>query len=623
MKKTRVFRLMAGILGVALAVQNLTFTLVASETDSTVEQETADYYYEPTQAELAAKWKELGINLSYKDSYAKKPNPADGGELTSGTLENALKMINFIRYTAGVASDVELNEDYTYHAQAAAYVDATINVLTHEPGTLYPDGVSGISDELWAAGKSGAKQSNLGMGYAGLPAAIQGWMCDSDSSNIQMVGHRCHIIKPDLAAVGFGSAQVKGAPYQALRIDYNRRKGDLTDEYICWPAKNMPVELYDAGYDKNYAFSVGLGTSYDTPDLDNLKVTVTSKKMGKTWVLTKESDNPNGLYLTVSSQSYSWKIKNWIIFNTTMFQNGDRVSVKIEGLTKGGEACEPISYDVNFFSVSNYVQKVEKINIVSDLKGNEVHVGTQTQFSAEVLPEDATNKKVTWKAVAAKEDGGAGTITADGLFTATKVGKMTITATAKDGSDVAASVDIMILPEKKPELTLEFSDPLPFYTGKAIELSQIVNLSAVWYDEETDEYVSVDTSKADLKVYSDKECKKPVAEIRNTGLYWVRATLSGTEDYSSCQTTGYVIVQSAPLTDQSVKITGISGEGYRYTGKAIRPEITVQFGDMALEKDKDYTITWRNNVSSGEAMMIVNGKGNFTGRVVKTFQILP
>ena len=137
MKKKRVFRLIVGILGVALAAQNLTFTSLASETDSTVEQETADYYYEPTQAELAAKWKELGINLSYKDSYTKKPNPTDGGELTSGTLENALKMINFIRYTAGVASDVELNEDYTYHAQAAAYVDATINVLTHEPGKLY------------------------------------------------------------------------------------------------------------------------------------------------------------------------------------------------------------------------------------------------------------------------------------------------------------------------------------------------------------------------------------------------------------------------------------------------------------------------------------------------------
>lgn len=222
---------------------------------------------------------------------------------------------------------MKLEDDYIYQAQAASYVNARNNKLTH-----HPTRPSGISDDLWQAGSLGAVRSNIAMGYASVMAAIQGWMCDSDAGNIAEVGHRCHIIKPELAAVGFGSTQVNGAPYQALRWDSERNTGKFTDGYICWPAKNMPVELYDSGYNQNYAFSVGLGTSYDKPDLSRLKVTVTSKKQGKTWKLTKKSNNPYGNYLTVSSAAYSFKINNWIIFNTTTFEEGDRGICKDRGI---------------------------------------------------------------------------------------------------------------------------------------------------------------------------------------------------------------------------------------------------------------------------------------------------
>ena len=95
------------------------------------------------------------------------------------------------------------------------------------------------------------------------------------------------------------------------------------------------------------------------------------------------------------------------------------------------------------------------------------------------------------------------------------------------------------------------------------------------------------------------------------------------EDYAVCRTSGYLIVQRAQVSDPSVEITGIDEGGYSYTGKAIRPAITVQVGKNVLSLNKDYTLTWRNNKKTGRAMVIVKGKGNYTGRKVLYFTIRP
>ena len=58
-----------------------------------------------------------------------------------------------------------------------------------------------------------------------------------------------------------------------------------------------------------------------------------------------------------------------------------------------------------------------------------------------------------------------------------------------------------------------------------------------------------------------------------------------------------------------------------YTGKAITPELTVKRGTKVLEKDTDYTLSYKNNINAGTATVTVTGKGNYTGSVSKTFKI--
>lgn len=79
------------------------------------------------------------------------------------------------------------------------------------------------------------------------------------------------------------------------------------------------------------------------------------------------------------------------------------------------------------------------------------------------------------------------------------------------------------------------------------------------------------------------------------------------------------------LTDCSVTI---SKTAYTYTGKTIRPAVTVTCKKLdgttiTLKKDTDYTVTYKNNKMPGKATVVVKGKGDYTGSVSRTITIAP
>lgn len=61
-----------------------------------------------------------------------------------------------------------------------------------------------------------------------------------------------------------------------------------------------------------------------------------------------------------------------------------------------------------------------------------------------------------------------------------------------------------------------------------------------------------------------------------------------------------------------------------YTGKAVKPSITVYNGRTLLVQGKDYTVSYKNNTKVTEtAQTIIKGKGNYGGSFTKTFRIVP
>lgn len=302
----------------------------------------------PTQDEIRAKYREYGgidiySSVTYLTDYSTSA-PYAMGEMSAADKQNGLNAINFCRYIAGLPADVELKTSYNDHAQASSLINAVNSVLSHTPAKP-----SGMSDELYNMGYTGSGSSDIGMGFRNVAdSVIRGYMQDSDSSNISVLGHRRWLLSPDFKYTGVGYVERYTATYV---IDHSRSE-TFTGDYVAWPPANMPMELY-IGSGSDYAFSVLLGDDYDAPSSSTITVTVQSAKQNRTWNLNGSSTSYSQ-YLNVSNANYG-SLRKCIIFNVGMFGANDKVTVTINGITKNGVSA-PITYTVNFFEIEHHYE---------------------------------------------------------------------------------------------------------------------------------------------------------------------------------------------------------------------------------------------------------------------------
>lgn len=60
-----------------------------------------------------------------------------------------------------------------------------------------------------------------------------------------------------------------------------------------------------------------------------------------------------------------------------------------------------------------------------------------------------------------------------------------------------------------------------------------------------------------------------------------------------------------------------------YTGKALKPAPTVTYINKKLKKNRDYTVSYKNNKKIGAASVTITGKGDYAGAVTVSFKIVP
>ena len=113
------------------------------------------------------------------------------------------------------------------------------------------------------------------------------------------------------------------------------------------------------------------------------------------------------------------------------------------------------------------------------------------------------------------------------------------------------------------------------------------------------------------------------------------ATITGKGNYSSTKSTTFTIEKkpdgssgntgsggSTEPTKTSIGNATVSGiANQTYTGKALTPKPMVKVGSTTLREGTDYALSYKNNTSAGTAIVIVTGKGNYTGTITKTFAI--
>ncbi len=105
----------------------------------------------------------------------------------------------------------------------------------------------------------------------------------------------------------------------------------------------------------------------------------------------------------------------------------------------------------------------------------------------------------------------------------------------------------------------------------------------------------------------------------NTDVGTATITVTFKGNYSGEAETTFTI-GSQQLDMDGVNISAIADQ--IYTGEAITPEPSVRYGSLVLIKDRDYELSYANNVAVGVATITVTLKNNYSGTKDTTFNIV-
>lgn len=351
----------------------------------------------------SSQWAEL----FYPVSYSKKPSvkvPYSPGRLSTKTLNQGIRMVNLIRYIAGVSNNVTLNDDYSAKAQAASLVMAINGSLSHKPNRPL-----NMEDSLYTLGAQGAASSNLG-GQDTLNYAIgRSYMDDSDDSNIDRVGHRRWVINPKMSATGFGGV------YNSFAMYTWDMKNKSAPEYgVVWPAQTMPIEYF--GVDVPWSISMG----YEV-NRNDVNVQLVRLRDNREWNFNSIIYNGNpGRHFNVDNDASG--AKGCIIFRPERetvgeYLKGDTFQVTISGLKT------PVSYQVKFFSLRG----MELTKTAATY--THVPLGVEFPLKTNVTPSDASNELISWSSSNEK----IAVVSNTGVVTGKSYGELMITAKKSNG----------------------------------------------------------------------------------------------------------------------------------------------------------------------------------------------
>ena len=192
------------------------------------------------------------------------------------------------------------------------------------------------------------------------------------------------------------------------------------------------------------------------------------------------------------------------------------------------------------------------------------------------------------------------------VITTKKSGKVTLTIAPKYNPEAALNIDLYIdmhlLDNNGYKIT--FSPYSSTYNGKEQKPKTILQelSGGKWQDlrEGKDYTVSYD------------------GDFINAGTY--TATVTGMGSYMGTLKSNFTINKKSLRNGCTVTL---AKDSVSYTGKEQKPDFIVKDGDRTLVPDKDYTVTYRNNINVGTATATISGTGNYTSYVTTTFKITP
>ena len=278
----------------------------------------------------------------------------------------------------------------------------------------------------------------------------------------------------------------------------------------------------------------------------------------------------------------------WISSDETVATVDQQGTVKAQ---TAGTACITVQVGENSYdSCMVAVEDKELQAILFEKDKLELTEGETEKLSVSLIPEEtSTDKTLRWSS----SDNTVAAVDENGVVTAVSGGSATITAVSVNGIEESCQVQVNALPRYTVIFDSDLGDEPQTVTG--ILEGQKAKLPAHpvrtgykfggWYTEKSGQGT----------VFNENT---PVEGNLTVYAYW-------TENPSY---EGYTVEEIAAQT---------------YTGSAIKPQPIVMDRGNFLIMNKDYTVTYKNNVKVGTAQILIKGKGNYTKNITVEFQIVP
>lgn len=295
-------------------------------------------------SEIQARWQQLQPACS-GSIYSAMPRwsaPYAAGSLAPQFLQDGLNSMNYVRYLAGLPSDVTLDAADVDKAQHGAVLLAAGQFAHSQPKP------SDMSQAFYDIANRATNSSNIGWGYLSLADFNLGCMDDGDTGNIDRVGHRRWILNPPLLKTGMGYADGRS---DTLAFDESRASAVSYDS-VKWPSAGpFPAELFNC----QTPWSVTLNPSrYSwTAGTAGHTVTLRRRRDGKVWTFTSADTNKSGEYFNFETSGYG--VSNCFIFRPApasvgSYEYGDVFDVTISGgiKNKADGRSVSVSYSTEF-----------------------------------------------------------------------------------------------------------------------------------------------------------------------------------------------------------------------------------------------------------------------------------
>ena len=297
------------------------------------------------------------------------------------------------------------------------------------------------------------------------------------------------------------------------------------------------------------------------------------------------------------------------VSNSTSY-TGDAITPDVELYDGSTRLVKGVDYDLSYENNIN----VGTATITVTFKGN--YTGTRVVYfnivarelsNSDVIFSTIDNQTYTGSPIEPKPDISIGDVTLEegvdydlSYTNNVNVGTATVNVTFKGNYSGTASTSFEITSKELTDADVTIGDiPSQGYTGNPIEPKPEIKYGEKTLEEGVDYDITYENNT-------------------NAGTATVTITFKG--NYTGSVSDQFTIDVKVVNPDDVI-FSDI--ENKTYTGQEIKPEPTVTVDGVVLEKDRDYTLSYANNVNVGTATVNVTFAGNYSGNASTSFTIVP